>query len=51
MVNNKHHGGNDSGGRAVIRDLDILTLGIDNSPFQFQFLDFTGYQITGREMG
>jgi hypothetical protein len=48
LVNKSHHGGNDSGGRSTIRDGDILILGIDSSPYQFQFLDFTGYQVSGR---
>jgi hypothetical protein len=49
LVNNTHHGGNDNGGRAAIQDGDTLVLGIDNSPYQFQFLDFSRYQVTPRD--
>ena len=47
LLNDTHHGGNDTGGRAIIRDGDTLTLGINTSPFCFQFIEFNGYHVRG----
>jgi len=39
-------GGRDKGGHTFLQDGDIITLGIESSPFQYRFVDLSGVKIT-----
>jgi len=44
-VNDEPVGGDDQGGRTILKDGDIITIGTMESPYRFRFLDLRGFTI------
>jgi hypothetical protein len=44
-VNGEPVGGDDQGGRTILKDGDIITIGTMESPYRFRFLDLRGFTI------
>lgn len=44
-VNGEAVGGDDQGGRTLLSDGDIITIGTTESPYRFRFLDLRGFTI------
>ena len=44
-VNGEAVGGDDQGGRTLLNDGDIITIGTTESPYRFRFLDLRGFTI------
>lgn len=44
-VNGEPVGGEDQGGRSILKDGDIITIGTMESPYRFRFLDLRGFMI------
>ena len=44
-VNGEPVGGEDQGGRKILKDGDIITIGTLESPYRFRFLDLRGFTV------